>query len=81
LNEGYVCDKHYDATVNALDTKPPASVAAKWSALDKYAVDHAYYAAHGHQEFPKFYSDRLVYSKGALSVEYQTDLTSLELKK
>jgi peptide/nickel transport system substrate-binding protein len=81
LNEGYVCDKHYDATVNALDTKPPASVAGEWSALDKYAVEHAYYAAHGHQEFPKFYSNRLVYSKGVLSVEYQTDLTSLELKK
>jgi peptide/nickel transport system substrate-binding protein len=81
LNYGYVCDKHFDATVNALDTKPPASVAGQWSALDKYAVNHAYYAAYGHQEFPKFYSNRLVFSKGVLSVEYQTDLTSLELKK
>lgn len=81
LNYGYVCDKHYDSTVNALDTKPPATVAGQWSALDKYAVDHAYYAAHGHQEFPKFYSNRLLFSKGVLSVEYQTDLTSLELKR
>jgi peptide/nickel transport system substrate-binding protein len=81
LNYGYVCDKHYDSTVDALDAKPPANVARQWSALDHYAVAHAYYAAHGHQEFPKFYSNRLVFSKGVLSVEYLTDLTSLELKR
>jgi hypothetical protein len=44
-------------------------------------VGKAYYAAYGHEKFPKFYSDRLVFSKGVMSVEYQTDLTSLELKK
>jgi hypothetical protein len=67
--------------VKALGTKPLAGRAGQWSALDRYAVAHAFYAAHGHQEFPKFYSNRLVFSKGVLSVEYETDLTSLELKK
>jgi hypothetical protein len=81
LNYGYVCDKHYDNTVSTLDTKPPTSVASQWSALDNHAVGKAYYAAYGHQAFPKFYSDKLVFGKGVLSVEYQTDLTSLELKK
>jgi peptide/nickel transport system substrate-binding protein len=81
LNYGYVCDKHLDSMVKALGTKPLAGRAGQWSALDRYAVAHAFYAAHGHQEFPKFYSNRLVFSKGVLSVEYETDLTSLELKK
>jgi peptide/nickel transport system substrate-binding protein len=82
LNYGYVCDKHYDATVSSLETRSPSSVASsEWSALDNYAVDKAYYAAFGHQALPKFYSDRLVFPKGVLSVEYETDLTSLELKR
>ena len=81
LNYGYVCDKHYDSTVKTLTTKTLAGVASHWSALDNYAVGKAYYAAYGHQAFPTFYSNRLVFSKGALSVEYQTDITSLELKK
>lgn len=81
LNYGYVCDKHYDDTVNSLDTKPPDSVASQWAALDNYAVSKAYFAAYGHEAFPKFYSDRLVFNKGVFSVEYETDLTSLELKK
>jgi hypothetical protein len=81
LDYGYVCIRHYDSTLNALDTKPPASVASQWSALDNYAVSKGYYAAYGHQAFPKFYSDRLVFSKGVISVEYETDLTSLELRK
>ena len=81
LNYGYVTDKHYDSQVNALVKERPEQVASQWSALDQYAVGKAYYAAFGHQEFPKFYSDRLVFSKGVMSVEYQTDLTSLQLKK
>ncbi|MBV8733360.1 MAG: hypothetical protein JO120_01125 [Solirubrobacterales bacterium] len=81
LNYGYVSDKHYDQQVDTLSTKPPNQVANQWSALDSYAVGKAYYAAYGHEKFPKFYSDRLVFSKGVLSVEYQTDLTSLQLKK
>jgi hypothetical protein len=56
-------------------------VASQWSALDNYAVGKAYYAAYGHEEFPKFYSSKLVFSKGVMSVEYQTDLTSLQLAK
>jgi peptide/nickel transport system substrate-binding protein len=81
LNYGYVSDKHYDSQVNTLSTKPPDQVASQWAALDNYAVGKAYYAAYGHEEFPKFYSNKLVFSKGVLSVEYQTDLTSLQLKK
>jgi hypothetical protein len=56
-------------------------VASQWSALDNYAVGKAYWAGFGHEEFPKFYSSKLVFSKGVMSVEYQTDLTSLQLKK
>jgi peptide/nickel transport system substrate-binding protein len=81
LNYGYVKDKHYDSQVASLSTKSPSSVASQWSTLDNYAVGKAYWAAYGHEEFPKFYSTRLVFSKGVMSVEYQTDLTSLQLKK
>jgi peptide/nickel transport system substrate-binding protein len=80
LNYGYVNDSHYNSTLNKLDQQPPETVASQWSALDGYAVNKAYYAAFGHQEFPKFYSDRLNFNAGVLSVEYQTDLTSLQLK-
>jgi peptide/nickel transport system substrate-binding protein len=81
LNYGYVCDKHFDSVVSKLAPKSPASVASQWAALDNYAVGKAYYAAYGHEKFPKFYSNKLVFSKGVMSVEYQTDLTSLQLKK
>ncbi|HWD65317.1 MAG TPA: ABC transporter substrate-binding protein [Solirubrobacteraceae bacterium] len=80
LNYGYVNDSHYNSTLNKLFQKTPESVASQWSALDQYAVKNAYYAAYGHEDFPKFYSSRLNFNTGVLSVEYQTDLTSLELK-
>jgi peptide/nickel transport system substrate-binding protein len=81
LNYGYVNDPHYNSQVDSLSQKQPQSVASQWSALDNYAVGKAYYAAYGHEEFPKFYSNKLLFSKGVMSVEYQTDLTSLQLKK
>ncbi len=80
LNYGYVNDAHYDSTLNTLFQKDPKSVASQWSALDNYAVNKAYYAAYGHEQFPKFYSNRLNFGAGVMSVEYQTDMTSLELK-
>jgi peptide/nickel transport system substrate-binding protein len=80
LNYGYVNDPHYDATLNTLYQSNPKSVASQWSALDNYAVNKGYYAAYGHQLFPKFYSNRLNFSAGVMSVEYQTDMTSLQLK-
>src|SRR6266567_1745499 len=79
-NYGYVKDAHYDSTLNTLYQSDPKSVASQWSALDNYAVGKAYYAAFGHFEFPKFYSNRLNFSAGVMSVEYQTDVTSLQLK-
>ena len=80
LNYGYVNDPHYNSTLNTLFQQQPQSVASQWSALDQYAVNKGYYAAYGHEEFPQFYSNRLVFNPAAFSVEYQTDLTSLELK-
>ncbi|MBV9444892.1 MAG: hypothetical protein JO345_03220 [Streptosporangiaceae bacterium] len=80
LNYGYVTDPHYDSTLNTLYQSDPKSVASQWSALDNFAVGKAYYAAYGHEEFPKFYSNRLNFSSGVMSVEYQTDMTSLQLK-
>ena len=80
LNYGYVADAHYDSTLNTLFQQDPKTVADQWSALDNYAVNKAYYAAFGHFQFPKFYSNRLNFSAGVMSVEYQTDMTSLELK-
>jgi peptide/nickel transport system substrate-binding protein len=80
LNYGYVNDAHYNSTLNTLFQSQPDAVKSQWTALDNYAVSQAYYAAYGHQEFPKFYSDRLNFNAGVLSTEYQTDLTSLELK-
>lgn len=80
LNYGYVNDPHYNSTLNTLFQSSPESVATQWSALDQYAVQNGYYAAYGHEEFPKFYSNRLNFSAGVMSVEYQTDMTSLELK-
>jgi len=80
LNYGYVNDAHYNSTLNTLYQSDPKTVASQWSALDNYAVNKAYYAAYGHEEFPKFYSDRLNFNAGVMSVEYQTDMTSLQLK-
>lgn len=80
LNYGYVNDAHYNATLNKLDKESPDTAASQWAALDQYAVKQGYYAAYGHEEFPKFYSKRLDFNKGVMSVEYQTDLTSLALK-
>jgi peptide/nickel transport system substrate-binding protein len=80
LNYGYVSDKHFDATVNALDQKQPATVASQWSALDQYAVQQGYYWVYGHEAKPKFYSNRLNFNAGVMSVEYLTDVTSLQLK-
>jgi hypothetical protein len=48
--------------------------------LDQYSVNHAYYAAYGHEAKAKFYSDKLNFNQGVMSVEYLTDLTSLQLK-
>jgi peptide/nickel transport system substrate-binding protein len=80
LNYGYVNDPHYNATLNKLDQQPPEKVASQWAALDQYAVNKAYYASFGHESKAKFYSDRLNFSTGTLSVEWLTDLTSLQLK-
>ena len=80
LNYGYVSDPHFDATVNKLAPDSPSSVASQWQALDNYGVSHAYYAVFGHEAKPKFYSSRLNYQAGTLSVQYLTDLTSLQLK-
>jgi peptide/nickel transport system substrate-binding protein len=80
LNYGYVNDPHYNSQLSTLQQKPPQSVASQWSALDQYAVTHGYYAAYGHEEFPKFYSNKLNFQRGVMSVEYQTDMTSLQLK-
>jgi peptide/nickel transport system substrate-binding protein len=81
LNYGYVNDTHFNTTLNTLyQTADAASVASQWAALDQYMVKNADYAVYGHGELPKFYSDRLDFSAGVMSTEYQTDLTSLELK-
>jgi peptide/nickel transport system substrate-binding protein len=80
LNYGYVKDPYFDGQVTKLTEQPPDKVASQWAALDDYAVKHAYYAVYGHESKPKFYSNRLNFAAGTLSVEYQTDLTSLQLK-
>jgi peptide/nickel transport system substrate-binding protein len=80
LNYGSVNDPHFNATVAKLDQQSPEKVASQWAALDQYAVQHAYYANFGHESKPKFYSSRLNYQAGDLSVEYLLDLTSLQLK-
>jgi peptide/nickel transport system substrate-binding protein len=80
LNYGYVNDAHYNTTLNTLFQSQPAAVESQWTALDNYAVGQAYYAAYGHEQIVKFYSNRLNFNAGVLSTEYQTDLTSLELK-
>ncbi|MFZ0040763.1 MAG: hypothetical protein WAK93_05610 [Solirubrobacteraceae bacterium] len=80
LNYGYVNDPHYNSTLNKLFQQQPQSVASQWSALDQYAVSHGYYAAYGHEEYPKFFSNKLNFGAAVFSVEYLTDLTSLELK-
>jgi peptide/nickel transport system substrate-binding protein len=80
LNYGYVADKHFDNTVNALDQKQPATVASQWSALDQFAVQQGFYWVYGHEAKPKFYSNRINFNSGTMSVEYLTDVTSLQLK-
>ena len=80
LNYGYVNDPHYNSTLAKLYQVLPESVASQWQALDQYAVMHAYYAVYGHESKPKFYSNKIDFNKGVLSVEYLTDVTSLQLK-
>ncbi|MFZ1997187.1 MAG: ABC transporter substrate-binding protein [Solirubrobacteraceae bacterium] len=80
LNYGYVNDPHYNQQVASLSAKATPSVASQWAALDNYAVSKAYYAAYGHEAKVKFYSDKLDFNAGVMSVEYLTDLTSLQLK-
>ena len=53
---------------------------SQWAGLDQYMVRQGYYAAYGHEEFPKFYSNRLNFRLGVLTDQYQTDLTSLQPK-
>ncbi len=80
LNYGYVNDPHYNAQIASLSQKATPTVTSQWAALDNYAVNHAYYAAYGHEAKVKFYSSRLNFPAGVMSVEYLTDLTSLQLK-
>ena len=80
LNYGYVNDPHFNSELNKLDQQLPESVASQWSALDQYVVQKAYYANFGHESKAKFYSNRLNFNTGTMSVEYLTDLTSLQLK-
>jgi len=81
LNYGYVNDPYYNAQLTKLSQQTPESVASQWAALDQYAVNKGYYAVYGHEAKPKFYSNRLSFKTGTLSVEYLTDLTSLALNK
>jgi peptide/nickel transport system substrate-binding protein len=81
LNYGYVNDPHFNSELNKLDQVNPETVASQWAALDQYAVQHAYYANYGHEQKAKFYSSRLSFNTGVMSVEYLTDVTSLALKK
>jgi len=80
LNYGYVNDPHYNQTLAKLYQVLPETVASQWQALDQYAVQHAYYAVYGHESKPKFFSNKLDFSKGTMSVEYLIDVTSLQLK-
>jgi peptide/nickel transport system substrate-binding protein len=80
LNYGYVNDPHVNSQINTLDQQLPEKVASKWAALDQYMVQHAYYANFGHEAKVKFYSNKLDFNKGVMSVEYLADLTSLQLK-
>jgi peptide/nickel transport system substrate-binding protein len=81
LNYGYVNDPHYNQQIASLSTKAPEAAASDWQALDQYSVAHGYYANFGHEAKPKFYSNRLDFQTGTMSVEYLTDVTSLALKK
>ena len=80
LNYGLVSDKHFDSEVAKLSQQPTDAVASQWQALDQYAVHQAYYAVYGHEAKPKFYSNKLNFNAGVMSVEYLTDVTSLQLK-
>jgi hypothetical protein len=80
LNYGYVNDPHYNSQVSTLSQQLPEKVASQWQALDQYGVQKGYYANFGHESKPKFYSNRINFSTGTMSVEWLTDLTSLQLK-
>jgi peptide/nickel transport system substrate-binding protein len=80
LNYGYVNDSHYNQTLAKLYQVLPETVASQWQALDQYGVQHAYYAVYGHESKPKFFSNKIDFNKGTMSVEYLIDVTSLQLK-
>src|SRR6266567_267277 len=64
LNYGYVNDARFNSGLTQLSQVQPSTVANDWSALDQYAVQNGYYAAYGHEEFPKFYSNRMNFGTG-----------------
>jgi peptide/nickel transport system substrate-binding protein len=81
LDYGAVNDPQINALVPRLSAQPLTKGAAKgWAALDVYGVKQAYYAAFGHNDYVKFFSNRLNFKAAVFSPLFQNDYASLELK-
>ncbi len=80
LNYGYVNDPHYNTQIAKLSAVAPEGVASQWQALDQYAVNTPTTPCSATRARRSSTPDKLNFQTGTMSVEYQTDLTSLELK-
>lgn len=80
INYGGVDDQRINATVPKLNAQPLDAAADQWAALDEYGVKKAYYAAFGHEEFVKFFSDRIDFNSAVFNTVFQIDYSSLQLK-
>lgn len=80
LNFGAVNDARINTTVPRLSSEPVTKAAPEWGALDEYGVNQAYYAAFGHNDYVKFFSNRLNFNAAVFSPLFQDDYSSLQLK-
>jgi peptide/nickel transport system substrate-binding protein len=82
-NLSQVDDPHIQAELAALGPVPSSqlpSVVGRWQALDEYTARHAYVAAFGYDQAPKFFSDRVNFGAAVFHPVYGNDWSSLELK-
>jgi peptide/nickel transport system substrate-binding protein len=83
LNYGQVDDPTIQSGIAKLDPVPSSklnTVVAAWQKLDEYTAAKAYNIVFGYQNWPKFTSTRIDYSKLLIQPSYGWDWTSIHIK-
>ncbi len=82
-NLSQVDDPHIQSEIAALGPVPSSqlgSVVSRWQALDEYTAQKAYVVTFGYDEVPKFFSDKINFSKAIFHPVYGNDWSTLQLK-